>query len=102
MIRKNPSNYYGEYSRAVEVESRVKREAILQLQRLVERFREFFPEHRGKAAMGILAGVDWDRGIPEKAREAGFLRRIQPNLIYWAPVSDFARPALWIPVFAIS
>nr|VFK48584.1 MAG: Protein of unknown function (DUF3782) [Candidatus Kentron sp. TC] len=57
----------------VEVKSRVKREAISQLQKLTERFREFFPEHRDKAAMGILAGVDWDRSIAEKAREAGFL-----------------------------
>nr|VFJ77071.1 MAG: Protein of unknown function (DUF3782) [Candidatus Kentron sp. FW] len=57
----------------VEVKSRVKREAISQLQKLMGRFREFCPEHRDKAAMGILAGVDWDRGIAEQAREAGFL-----------------------------
>ena len=57
----------------VEVKSRVQRKAIQQLQKLMGRFREFFPEHRDKAVMGILAGVDWDRGIAEKAREAGFL-----------------------------
>nr|VFJ71106.1 MAG: hypothetical protein BECKFW1821B_GA0114236_12101 [Candidatus Kentron sp. FW] len=57
----------------VEVKSRVKREAISQLQKLMGRFREFCPEHRDKAAMGILAGVDWDRGIAEEARKTGFL-----------------------------
>ena len=57
----------------VEVKSRVKREAIEQLKKLMGRFREFCPEHRDKAAMGILAGVDWDRDIAEEAREAGFL-----------------------------
>nr|VFK47372.1 MAG: hypothetical protein BECKTC1821E_GA0114239_10836 [Candidatus Kentron sp. TC]VFK49955.1 MAG: hypothetical protein BECKTC1821D_GA0114238_10858 [Candidatus Kentron sp. TC] len=36
----------------VEVKSRVKQESIEQLQKLVGHFREFFPEHRGKAAMG--------------------------------------------------
>nr|VFK49049.1 MAG: Protein of unknown function (DUF3782) [Candidatus Kentron sp. TC] len=57
----------------VGVKSRVKREAISQLQKLMGRFRGFCPEHRDKAAMGILAGVDWDQGIAEEAREAGFL-----------------------------
>ena len=57
----------------VEVKSRVKREAIEQLQKLMGRFREFCPEHRDKAAMGILAGVDWDRDVADEARKAGFL-----------------------------
>ena len=57
----------------VEVKSRVKREAIEQLQKLMRRFREFCPEHRDKAAMGILAGVDWDRDVADEARKAGFL-----------------------------
>nr|VFJ54515.1 MAG: Protein of unknown function (DUF3782) [Candidatus Kentron sp. FW] len=66
----------------VEVKSRVQRGAIGQLQRLMGHFREFFPEHREKAAMGILAGVDWDRGIAEKAREAGFLTASIRNEIF--------------------
>ena len=57
----------------VEVKSRVRMEGIEQLQRIVSRFREIHPEHRDKAVMGILAGVDWDRGVQAKAREAGFL-----------------------------
>nr|VFK16830.1 MAG: hypothetical protein BECKLFY1418C_GA0070996_102619 [Candidatus Kentron sp. LFY] len=56
----------------VEVKSRVKNDAIEQLRKLMAQFREFYPEHRGKGLVGILAGVDWDRGIAEKAREVGF------------------------------
>nr|VFJ88594.1 MAG: hypothetical protein BECKH772A_GA0070896_1001011 [Candidatus Kentron sp. H]VFJ90692.1 MAG: hypothetical protein BECKH772B_GA0070898_1001111 [Candidatus Kentron sp. H]VFJ96855.1 MAG: hypothetical protein BECKH772C_GA0070978_1000911 [Candidatus Kentron sp. H] len=56
----------------VEVKSRVKKEAIEQLRKIMGRFRELYPEHEGKASMGILAGVDWDRGVGEAAREAGF------------------------------
>ena len=57
----------------VEVKSRVKREAIGQFRRIMEQFREFFPEHREKRLLGILAGVDWDRGVEEEAQDAGFL-----------------------------
>ena len=57
----------------VEVKSRVGWKSIEQLHRIVSRFREIHPEHRDKEVMGILAGVDWDRGIQAKAREAGFL-----------------------------
>nr|VFK49537.1 MAG: hypothetical protein BECKSD772E_GA0070983_11874 [Candidatus Kentron sp. SD] len=57
----------------VEVKSRVGWKSIEQLHRIVSRFREIHPEHRDKEVIGILAGVDWDRGIQAKAREAGFL-----------------------------
>lgn len=57
----------------VEVKSRVKMEAVEQLRKLLERFRDFFPEHKEKALIGILAGVDWDRGVEEAARDAGLL-----------------------------
>nr|VFJ90003.1 MAG: hypothetical protein BECKLFY1418B_GA0070995_10184 [Candidatus Kentron sp. LFY] len=57
----------------VEVKSRVKREAIEQLRGIMARFRELYPEHKDKSLMAILAGVDWDRGVEESAREAGFL-----------------------------
>nr|VFJ99128.1 MAG: hypothetical protein BECKLFY1418B_GA0070995_11372 [Candidatus Kentron sp. LFY] len=58
---------------AVEVKSRVRTEAIEQLGRLITRFRELSPEHQDKGMIGILAGVDWDRGVAEKTRMAGFL-----------------------------
>ncbi len=56
----------------VEVKSRVKRDAVEQLRKVMVRFHEFYPEYRDKAVMGILAGIDWDRGVAEEAREAGF------------------------------
>nr|VFJ92572.1 MAG: hypothetical protein BECKH772A_GA0070896_100459 [Candidatus Kentron sp. H]VFJ93473.1 MAG: hypothetical protein BECKH772B_GA0070898_1004510 [Candidatus Kentron sp. H]VFK00255.1 MAG: hypothetical protein BECKH772C_GA0070978_1004210 [Candidatus Kentron sp. H] len=57
----------------VEVKSRVKREAVEQLRKIMERFRELYPEHKDKSLMAILAGVDWDRGVEEDARETGFM-----------------------------
>lgn len=65
----------GELNQAivVEVKSRVKREAIDQLRNIMERFREFFPEHKEKSLLAILAGVDWDRGVAEEAQGVGFL-----------------------------
>lgn len=66
----------------VEVKSRVKPEAIAQCRRIMEQFREFFPEHRDKTLLGVLAGVDWDRGVEEEAREAGFLTASIHNEIF--------------------
>ena len=57
----------------VEVKSRVRMEAIEQLRKIVSRFREIHPEHKEKEVIGILAGVDWIRGIREAARRVGFL-----------------------------
>ena len=48
------------------------RNTIEQLEKIMKRFREFYPEHKDKAVMGILAGVDWNRGVEEEARDAGF------------------------------
>ena len=57
----------------VEVKSRVKRAAIEQLCGIMKKFRGLYPEHGNKDLMAILAGVDWDRGLEQEAREAGFL-----------------------------
>nr|VFJ63392.1 MAG: Protein of unknown function (DUF3782) [Candidatus Kentron sp. DK] len=57
----------------VEVKSRVRPRTLDQLRSILDRFRGLYPEHRDKALIGILAGVDWDRGVAEKAREEGFL-----------------------------
>ena len=74
----------------VEVKSRVGWKSIEQLQRIVSRFREIHPEHRDKAVMGILAGVDWERGIQAKAREAGFLTAsIQDEIFELTTPEDF-------------
>nr|VFK77837.1 MAG: hypothetical protein BECKSD772D_GA0070982_100251 [Candidatus Kentron sp. SD] len=57
----------------VEIKSRVRMESIEQLRKIMLRFRRLFPEHAHRTLMGILAGVDWDLDVAEKAREAGFL-----------------------------
>jgi hypothetical protein len=87
----------GDVNRAVvvEVKSRVKREAIEQLQRLVACFRVFFPEHGSKAIMGLLAGVDWDAGVAQEARESGFLTAsIHDQMFELTTPADF-EPKLW-------
>jgi len=57
----------------VEVKSRVKREAIEQTKQMLQDFPLFYPEHSGKMRTGILAGIDWDRGVHEEALAAGLL-----------------------------
>nr|VFK23391.1 MAG: hypothetical protein BECKLPF1236A_GA0070988_103771 [Candidatus Kentron sp. LPFa]VFK35526.1 MAG: hypothetical protein BECKLPF1236C_GA0070990_103861 [Candidatus Kentron sp. LPFa] len=57
----------------VEVKSRARMEAIEQLRNIMARFRNLYPEHKDKRVIGILAGIDWDWGVADKAREAGFL-----------------------------
>lgn len=57
----------------VEMKSRTKKETVEQLRRIVKRFRDLYPEHRDKEVMGILAGIDWDWCVADRAREMGFL-----------------------------
>ena len=56
----------------VEVKSRAKEESIEQLRRILERFREFFPEHADKAVYGIVAAVDMSDEMRERIIRAGF------------------------------
>ncbi len=56
----------------VEVKSHAREEAIEQLRKILERFRQFFPEHRDKAVYGILAAVDMTPGLRERVLKSGF------------------------------
>ncbi len=56
----------------VEVKSHLREEAITQLQDILGRFREFFPEHRDKRLFGILAAVDMSGEMRERVLKAGF------------------------------
>lgn len=56
----------------VEAKSHAREEAIPQLQRILERFRAFFPEHKDKKLFGILAAVDMGVGLREQVLRAGF------------------------------
>lgn len=55
----------------VEVKSHPRQEAIDQIVTLLQRFREFFPEHRDKIVYGILTGVDWVAEVKAKALATG-------------------------------
>jgi hypothetical protein len=55
----------------VEVKSRVRREAIAQLESQLEMLPEMLPDIGHKPRIGILAGVDWDTGVREQAHAAG-------------------------------
>ncbi|WP_143894480.1 DUF3782 domain-containing protein [Tepidimonas sediminis] len=79
----------------VEVKSRVKREAI---GRLIERLETLFdclPELKGKARVGILAGIDWDAGVEEEAQAAGlYTARIRDDMFELTTPKGF-RPRRW-------
>jgi len=56
----------------VEVKSHAREESIEQLRSILERFRQFFPEHKDKAVYGILAAVDLGDELRERILKAGF------------------------------
>jgi hypothetical protein len=56
----------------VEVKSHAREEAIEQLRGILERFRQFFPEHKDKTVYGILAAVDLSDELRERVLKAGF------------------------------
>jgi hypothetical protein len=79
----------------VEVKSRVKAEAVAQLRTILEAFRDFFPEHKDKSLMGILAGVDWDRGVEDEAHDAGFLTASIHDEIFQLTAPEGFRARRW-------
>nr|VFK40374.1 MAG: Protein of unknown function (DUF3782) [Candidatus Kentron sp. TC]VFK60247.1 MAG: Protein of unknown function (DUF3782) [Candidatus Kentron sp. TC] len=79
----------------VEVKSRARAKAIEQLRKLMTRFREFYPEHESKEVIGILAGVDWERGIADKAREEGFLTASIRDEMFQLTVPEGFRARCW-------
>lgn len=56
---------------AVEVKSHLKERDIDQTLRMLDRFMDFFPEHRGKKLYGILAYVDGSEAARQQAVRAG-------------------------------
>ncbi|MFN4104119.1 MAG: DUF3782 domain-containing protein [Tepidimonas sp.] len=79
----------------VEVKSRVKREAIGQLIEQLETLFDFLPELKGKARVGILAGIDWDAGVEEEAQAAGlYTARIRDDMFELTTPKGF-KPRKW-------
>jgi len=76
----------------VEVKSHLREESILQLKQLLERFREFFPEHRDKRLHGILAAVDLSAEMRERVLRAGFYVARIHDQIFTLDVPDDFQP----------
>lgn len=55
----------------VEVKSHLKEEGLTQVLNILSRFPRFFPEYKDKQLFGILATVQADLGMKEKAIEKG-------------------------------
>lgn len=61
----------------VEVKSHLREDAIEQLRKTLQEFRDFFPMHQDKRVYGILAAVDTPDDVRDKAlREGFYLARI--------------------------
>ncbi len=56
----------------VEVKSHLRSSGIAQLRDIMERFRQFLPEHGDKALYGMLAVVDAPDDVRQEALESGF------------------------------
>jgi len=57
----------------VEVKSRLRDDGIDQLLRILRDFPRFFPEHRGKKLLGVLAAVDSRKELEERALREGLV-----------------------------
>ena len=79
----------------VEVKSRVKKEAIEQLIRQIERLPKLVPELSGKTRLGILAGVDWDRGVMEEAQAQGLYTAWIHDEVFDLTTPKTFQPRLW-------
>ena len=78
----------------VEVKSHVREESIMQLTKMLERFRYFFPEHKDKAVFGILAAVDISGEMRRRALQEGlYVARIHEEVFEMDTPEDFQAKA---------
>ncbi len=79
----------------VEVKSHPRKEAIDQLKRQLQRFPQFFPEHRDKARYGILAAVDLSEELRQQILAEGlYVARIEDDVFTLDVPEDF-QPRVW-------
>ena len=65
----------------VEVKSHAREDSIVQLKSILQRFRNFFPEHKDKRLYGILASVDLSNELREKILQEGlYVARIHDQV----------------------
>lgn len=79
----------------VEVKSRVRAEAITQLSEQLDSLFRFLPELAGKVRIGILAGIDWDRGVEEEAQAVGLYTARIHDEIFELTVPEGFTPRSW-------
>lgn len=71
------ANHHKNEAFVVEVKSSLKDDGIDQILKILKKFPDFFPEHRGKKLYGILAMVDAPADVRARAlREGLYLARI--------------------------
>jgi len=99
-VRKNGSSieldvlaYSNEDTRAVyivEVKSHLREEHVKEVLKNLERFPNFFPEHKDKTLYGIIAAVDVSEQMKKKVLEAGlYLAIIRDDTFQLDVPADF-------------
>jgi hypothetical protein len=79
----------------VEVKSHAKEDSIEQLKTILNRFRQFCPEHNNKTIYGILAAVDIADALKQKALQEGlYVARISDDTFMLDTPDDF-EPKTW-------
>jgi hypothetical protein len=74
----------------VEVKSHLREEAITQLQTLLSKFKQLFPEHQDKKVYGIIAAVDMSEPLKQRVLNAGFyVARIHDDTFSLETPADF-------------
>lgn len=87
----------GDINRAciVEVKSQLRERAIEQLLRILDKFQQFFPEHKGKTVYGVLAAVNVPDDLARQVVQEGlFLARISDDT-FRINVPDGFQPKCW-------
>ncbi len=79
----------------VEVKSHPREESITQLKSILEKFRDFFPEHKDKQVYGILAAVDLSANIKDKILQEGLYVAKISDQTFEMDVPDNFRPKAW-------
>ncbi|MFM7789438.1 MAG: DUF3782 domain-containing protein, partial [Microcystis panniformis] len=79
----------------VEVKSHAREESISQLKSILQRFRNFFPEHKDKKLYGILAAVDLSPELREKILQEGFYVARIHDQVFELDIPDNFQPQIY-------
>ena len=79
----------------VEVKSHPREESITQLKSILEKFRDFFPEHKDKQVYGILAAVDLSANIRDRILQEGLYVATISDQTFEMDVPDNFCPKAW-------